>query len=910
MILYDETGLYSGHVSHVLETELSLGFDRLEERGGARHNSDLYRLLERHVERLWRELPDQSRKRLECLAVSTGVGTTPENHATLVGAMVEIAEAEGTLEREAEFADTYLERPSICEWIAWGACEAGLSLGPSAGRPSTGVPRAEQKRLASDRHRDKKRRAKEASEERKQARSEARLETVREQQAIAIDGEGVTLPDGSHVYMYLAACTSGGTCLGELYDERGIGTRAALDFVAKLPKRDSEGRPYLGIFGYGLGYDQCKWLEDVSNKELFELFHSEDLEPKVSVGPYRLNLLGKCLQITNKKGPPGEKRTLVWDILKAFQATFVNALRAWKVGTEEVWNRIEAMKKQRGDFVNSDWDSVTAYCRDECKHLAMLVEKYVRAHCDAGIDLRGKYHGAGSTGDAFLQLMRAEEKRTTYEFADEDLLDYRKAKSAFSRAFFGGRAEVSRLGVVKGPVFSYDIGSAYPHALFSMPCVKHGKWSRAVPGERRNDVAKVARSARMAVVHFQIERQWGLEADVDDPGIAKRLMVMNVQGDASTLPWGALPYRTEKGSITFPASHPGGWSWMPEYEAARKDWPGVVALEAWCLDSDCKCERPFRAIGDYYLRRLEWGKEGPGIVLKLGLNSCYGKYAQVIGKNPKFACRIVAGYITASTRGRILEAIASADDPWSVVYVATDGILTDARIVPPDPVDNETKAGAAKKGKVMLGAWETPETSPKDNVNPDDHFVLQPGFYFSTRPKGKAKTRGMPLEIVDQERQKILDQWLREPLEPPRGLPKRSVFRGVKTSILRPTKTDSRYRRKPCYGKWETEDRELKYVINPKRSHAARLSIDGSRLSKPIVIRGSVPGKRSREWLRDGDVTKTLSEGLSYRLLSWWLVLDQDESAEYTKDAGHDEARASLDEQPDFVETPGTNVGD
>jgi hypothetical protein len=829
------------------------GNDRTSSDEAELHLGQFESILSAHVERLWTALPDQSRKRLECLAVSTGVGVSYENHATLLGSLAMIAEAEGTLERETEFAETYLGSRSSCGKIAR---EARPSSG-TAGKPS----------------REERRR------ERAETKSQERLERTREQLAIAIDGEGVSLPDGSHVYRYMAACASDGTCLGELYEPNGIGTRQVLKFLCNLPKHDPEGRPWLGIFGYGLGYDQCKWLEDLSDEELFELFHAEDLQPKAAVGPYRLNLLGKCLQITNRKGVPGEKRTLVWDILKAFQATFVNALKTWKVGTPEEWERIEAMKKQRGDFVNSDWDSVTAYCRDECRLLAALVEKYVRAHCDAGIDLRGKYHGAGSTGDAFLQLMDADAKRTTYEFRDEDLLDYRKAKSAFSRAFFGGRAEVSRLGLVRGPVYSWDIGSAYPHALFSMQCVKHGKWHRVT-----DKVGKVARASRMAVVHFQIDRQRELEADVASQDVAKRLLVMGVAGDVSTMPWGPLPYRTEKGSIVFPASHPGGWAWWPEYVAAKENWPGIMPLEAWCLKSDCSCERPFRAIADYYLQRLQWGKEGPGIVLKLGLNSCYGKYAQVIGKNPKYACRVVAGYITASTRGRILDAIASAEDKWSVLYVATDGIITDRHIAPPDPVNNETKEGAKRKGKVMLGAWETPLTTP-ENVHPDDHFILQPGFYFSTKPKGKAKTRGMPLEIIDQERQKILDQWVREPLTPPRGLPKRPVFRGVKTSILRPTKDESRYRRKPCYGRWETEDREIKYVINPKRSHPLRLS-DSKRDSKDVA---TTP---------------------AYRLLTWWLVLNQEESAEYAKDKGHDAARESLDEQPDFVETPGTNVGD
>jgi hypothetical protein len=838
-------------------------------------------LLDAHVERLWDRLPAQSKKRLECIAVSTGVGVTAQDHARLICAFEMIAEEEGTLESEAEFASLYLgsvsrlmallERPGSRpgKSIAYEKPDSGVrttgsrpkrlgSTGTNANAKkrsgSTGITCSRPKRPGS-------------------TGKDSSLSETAAQLALALDGEGVTLDDGSHVYRYMAACQSDGTVISELDVPTGITTRQALDFVGNLPKRDSTGRPYLGVFGYGLGYDICKWLEDIPDSQLFELFHAEDLQPKAKCGPYRLNLLGKCLQITNKKAAPGSKRTLVWDILKAFQATFVNALRAWKVGTEEDWKRIEAMKEMRGDFVNSDWSAVTAYCRDECRLLAMLVEKYVRAHCEAGIDLRGKYHGAGSTGDAFLKLMDADFKRCSHDIVDADLADYMRWKSAMSRSFFGGRAEISRLGVVTGPVYSYDIGSAYPHALYDLPCMKHGKWKHV-----KTSVLRTARSSRLACIHYLVEPDVETKMEVEGEDVEKvykRMTVMDVQGGPATLAWGSLPYRTEHGSIVFPATGPGGWSWLPEYEAAQKDWPGIVARDAWCLQSECNCERPYRQIGEYYLKRLDWGKEGPGLVLKLGLNSCYGKFAQVIGRNPRYACRVVAGMITATTRGRILEAIASADDPWSVIYVATDGIITDSHIAPPDPRENETKPGATKKGKVMLGAWETPQTT-EGNTHPDDHFFVQPGFYFSTKTKGKAKTRGMPLKIVDQERGRILEQWNRAPLEPPKGLPKRSVFRGIKTSILRPSKEHDGYRRKPCYGRWEEEDRELKYVINPKRSHAERLP----------------------------------TERPAFRLRTWWLKQNQPESAEYAKDKGHDRARESLDEQPDFVETPGTNVGD
>lgn len=809
-------------------------------------------VLDGHIVRSWELLSDQSKKRLECLAVSVGVGVTPEAHAELAGAFELIAETEGTLERETEFAQ-YLGDEAVCSAVARGRMKRG-SLSMAA--------RGQKQRSQTD------------------PRAETRFEKVREQMAIAIDGEGVTLEDGSHVYRYMAASLSDGTVLDEIDREDGITTREALDFVAGLPAKfdasEYADRGLLGIFGYGLGYDQCKWLEGLTNKQLFELFHAEDLEPKAKLGPYRLVMLGKCLQITNKKGASRRKRILVWDILKAFQATFVNALRTWKVGTEREWQRIEDMKKKRGDFANQSWFDVIRYCKDECRLLAGLVEKYVRAHCDAGIDLRGKFHGAGSTGDAFLKLMNAEEKRCTVKLADDQ--DYRGMRSAWSRAFFGGRSEISRLGVVPGPLHTYDIGSAYPHAIFSLPCLKHGKWYRVErPGSR------TLRAARAACVRYEVRRASNDRLSEENftpeewEKVNARSLVLSARGIPSRPAWGALPYRTDKSSIVFPTSGPGGWAWHPEFEVAQKHWPGVVAIEAWVHRGECTCESPWKAIGEYYLKRLEWGKEGPGLVLKLGLNSCYGKFAQVIGKTPKYSCRVVAGVITATTRARILEAIASAKDPWSVVYVATDGIVTDAPIDPPDPEPNETAEGARAKGKAMLGAWEHEE-------HDDEYFIVQPGWYFSTdltkpmssdvtnKIRAKAKSRGMPLEVV--ERGKILEQWRRAPLEPPTGLPKRSVFRGVKQSILRPTKTRSEYIRKPSYGRWEEEERELKYVVNPKRSH-------------PQLIREGV-----------------------YRLLTWELAMDQPISAEYKKDPGHGEAHEYKDDQPDFDESAGTNVGE
>lgn len=855
--------------------------------------------IEGHIARLWDSLPEQSQRRLGVLAVSTLEGVGVEEHADLCGALGLIAEAEGTLDVEREFAETYLGT----EWV----CRAVAELEHGRQRASTREQtpeRREQTRAAVARHRASKKVEASKKEQKKRQRKLERLGAVAARRAIAIDGEGMSLPDGSHVYRYLAAVRSDGKVLGELYDRDGIVTLDALDFIAGLPKVDEDGEPYLGIFGYGLGYDQAKWLEGLRNRKLYRLYHDgldasereqsalapadEPLvaEPIVA-GPYRLKLIGKCFEMTNKRMPKGLKQTRVWDILKGFQSTFVKAIKDWKVGTAEEWERIEAMKKKRGQFARESLESVKRYCKDECRLLAQLVETYVRAHIDAGIDLQGKYHGAGSTSDAFLMLMSALDKRCTREVEAEDLEAYTKARSAYSRAFFGGRAEVSMLGIVTGPVWTADIASAYPHALFELPCVRHGKW-RHVKGP---GVGRAVEGASVMCVHYEMpldEAHYrphdrprdlrptpGKRKDVESlPELKKtvgdRSSRTGIEGsDVSTLPWGPLPYRTALGSIVFPASHPGGWAWAPEYAAAKRHFSTLRALEGWSLRSECRCDYPYRAIGEFYLQRLEWGRGGAnrGKPLKLGMNGCYGKFAQVVGKNPKYACRVVAGHITATTRARLTDAIMTQPDPWSILYAATDGLIATAPMAPPDPPENETGEGARREDKLPLGFWEV--------IRHDESlFLVQPGFYFSLEPKGKARTRGTPLEVIDEYRQLIIDQWKTSPTKKPTGLPQQDTFHGVKTAILRPTKATGAYRRKKTYGRWTKEERKINYVVSPKRSD---LEAHGPH---------------------------------AYRLLTWTIPPSFAESAEYAKDPTFAELDAAKEDQPDFVEPLVRGVGE
>jgi len=143
---------------------------------------------------------------------------------------------------------------------------------------------------------------------------------------------------------------------------------------------------------------------------------------------------------------------------------------------------------------------------------------------------------------------------------------------------------------------------------------------------------------------------------------------------------------------------------------------------------------PFGFVPDVYAQRLSLGKTARGRVLKLALNSLYGKMAQSIGTAP-YANPIYAGLITAYTRAKLADACHYPTEKGcvcdSVLMLATDAVFTLA----------ENPHLAVSKA---LGAW--------DLATHDSMFIVQPGLYF-TSANTLPKTRGLPRQaVIDHER--------------------------------------------------------------------------------------------------------------------------------------------------------------
>lgn len=602
---------------------------------------------------------------------------------------------------------------------------------------------------------------------------------------VGIDGEGQGRED--HRYVMLAWSNEEGTRRASIEAPEGgrLSTEQCLDFILSIP-------PNARAFAFAFNYDLTKILTDCDDATIYKLLRPE-LRPrppgKEKFGPkplvwngYVLNLLGSKFSVKR-----GHRHAVVWDVFKFFQSKFTKALEDWKVGEKAELDRMREMKDQRGEFDKLNRADILRYCFDECAKMATLARKLTAAHEAAGLKLKS-YHGAGSTASCVLKQMGINKEVRTGP---------PEMETAVASAFFGGRFENRVIGVIKGPLYSRDISSAYPYQTTFLPCLSCGKWTLT---RKRADLE----SARTALIHYTL----------GDP--------------PRGMTWGPLPFRTKEGSICFPATSGGGWVWLPEFLAAERAFPHVHFVEAWTYHTDCD-HRPFADIPRLYLERLKLGKEGPGIVIKLGVNAVYGKLAQSRGIDPPFQSWIWAGLITAGTRGQILDMLALHKDRSNLYMVATDGIYTAENFPAPLPRDTGTNTAEHRK---PLGGWETKEIK-------GDMFAARPGIYYPLNPtkeelsaiRARGVGRGVVLEYWDRimtawQNKEMIGEGKRRQLGVTVGNVVR--FQGAKSSVGRipnpegnPKFTYTRFldekTGRPRYGQWAVRQVDMTFNPMPKR---------------------------------------------------------------------------------------------
>jgi len=462
---------------------------------------------------------------------------------------------------------------------------------------------------------------------------------------VGLDGEGFHREGEPSRYVMLQA-----TEQDTLLDVNGLDTETIFRWLVSLPRSTLK-------FGFAFSYDVNMILADVSRRCLHYLWRNNYT---IWEGWFIRWIPGKQFIVQHRESG---RSVCVWDVWPFVQQSFVGWLRDWELTDTETIAEISAMKDQRGNFAELAISDIEAYNRSEVDLLASGVGRMLELINGAGIKLTS-YYGPGSIAGA---LMRAEGVREHIADPPEWAVD------PIRSAYRGGRSEMATVGW-EHEVSIADLNSAYPDAERRLPCLAHGSWHHRDGNS---------------------QRQWALNR-------------VEWSIEPKTTTWGPFPVLPEQGTLRYPL-HGSGWYWSHEVSAARRLYGRQIKVrESIEFRPGCD-ERPFAFIEARYEERRKLKEAGDlrEKIVKLGINSVYGKMAQQVGDNPPFQSFAWAGMTTAWTRARILDVI--AENPDNVALISTDGIVV-----------HDTRSFTIGDG---LGEWSV---KPIDRI-----LIVQPGVYWA-----------------------------------------------------------------------------------------------------------------------------------------------------------------------------------
>lgn len=551
---------------------------------------------------------------------------------------------------------------------------------------------------------------------------------------VGVDGEGGNLASGYHAYFLLSA---GDSRITPSAGNARLTTEECLRFLTSLD-------PSKLYVAYYFDYDVTKILEDLGWTKLERLINRNLRTREDGKGCFPVDYRGfqvdylprkefKVRRMLNAERERHNGERPVWgpwivinDVGSFFQCKFTEALEKWRVGSDEEQMDVARGKEGRANFELKDLAEIIPYNTLEIKLLQSLMGKF-RDACKATGYVPARWQGPGLLAEAMLSAHGVRKSRDIALFS---LPEKAPLLTFASNAFYGGRPEISAIGPVNRRMFQFDINSAYPYAMQFLPCLEHGSWEN-FNYDKPTYVTdcNIPRGVRGEIyaLHF------GDFCDTlhsDFPHTAQHFNRPTLYG---------LPIRTEQGTIVYPAAGQ-GWYWSFEIQSAIHQ--SFKVRESWVYTRVCDC-RPLGFVADVYQQRLAMGKDGPGIVLKLGLNSLFGKSVQSVG-SPKYSNPIWGSFITAYCRMMIQDFQHSSE--WctdmnrqcgrDIVMIATDSVCT---FNPRDDIEISSQ----------LGGWSC-ETHERGM------FLVQPGLYFGSSGQ-PIKTRGVPRNIIAEKERDFRD---------------------------------------------------------------------------------------------------------------------------------------------------------
>ena len=481
---------------------------------------------------------------------------------------------------------------------------------------------------------------------------------------VAVDGEGAGFGK-DHRYILLGC--------GERYIEniQGISWKEAFEFLYSC----FEEKPRAAFVGFFLGYDFTQLIKTLPESRARILLTERGISSrkrKSSGGnnkpfPVRYQgwefdmLPGRRLQIRPqacrcheesrhaKCTHPQREWMYICDSGPFWQCSLLVAIdpQNWRepVVTPEEFAIVEEGKASRSMTIEeyiADKARVLKYMLLENNILQRIMTVLREGFMDIGVNLRkDQWFGPGQAAAAWYKKNRIPRR------SDLEAIIPGNYWEAARQSYFGGWFEIFSHGIIPGRSYEYDINSAYPYIIASLPCLLHGRYDS---GNGQPTIS-------------------------GDNGLV--LCRARLHGDDAYI--GAALNRDKDGRIRRPKVTE-GWYWQHEIDAGIR--AGVISdvdYREWKSYHPCDCENPVRGFRDLYEHRLSVGKDNVlGKSCKLVYNSGYGKFAQSTGSAP-YGNWIYASLITAGCRVMILDAIAShPNGTKSVLMVATDAVFFDS----------------------------------------------------------------------------------------------------------------------------------------------------------------------------------------------------------------------------------------
>lgn len=505
----------------------------------------------------------------------------------------------------------------------------------------------------------------------RKTKNRSRGATLESRPFIAWDGEGCNSsgPGAPQDYI-LFGCSTGDHVSG-----RSLDTYECLDLICDVEQR----YPDAVHVAFAFSYDVNEIVKALPRNKLERLNRHGSC--RLKGGKYRIEWRkGKLFRVTKYGAAYPEIKTdyvsaTIYDTFSFFACSFVKACRDL-LGNSAQLDFVEKGKARRNEFHFYELETeIKPYWTAELELMRELMERFRELVYDAGLFIT-QWHGPGALASFVLKKQRVH----------NHMAQPPEAVSIASQvAYAGGRFELFKIGRHLGDVWSYDINSAYPHAISQLPSLHGGHW------EYHHEVDRIH---RFGLYHIR--------------------MANGGMFDKAPSP---LFLRDEKHHIFYPWVVE-GWYWSPEAYVVQRQVRDATILGGWVF-SPANDDQPFRWLPDMYAQRRAWKNDGipAQLALKLCMNSLYGKSAQRVGWDrsnnlpPRWHQLEWAGWVTSYTRARLYE-LMSRMSFSSLIGVETDGVYSTA-----------SPASLGITNSTDLGGWEVGHY--------DEMVYLQSGFYFA-----------------------------------------------------------------------------------------------------------------------------------------------------------------------------------